>query len=327
MDEIYPVSTQEEAAQILERAYEGFVQEVTFRFTQEDLPFQERSILLQNASNQVLSARPELKYAYALECTEGAEGTVCKISYMPYKLGYPDGEPEGAVEINTLAELVKAADAALGKEEIPIVIRDPELLVDDMQQALQLAGYGYILYTLNSDATAIRAFPSDSETVEESVEKIREIQSIAKETAATILTDTMDDEEKLKAIYRFIVENTTYDYRYYQDPNVLPYESRTAFGPLQNGTAICGGFSWAFRVLCEEAGIPCCNITGTGAGEEHMWNCALLDGEYRYFDTTWDARRSDESQWRYFGRTEEEISQEHFWGIGQKELIQALTQS
>ena len=327
MDEIYPVSTQEEAAQILERAYEGFVQEVTFRFTQQHLPFQERSIPLQNASNHVLSARPELKYAYALECTEGAEGTVCKISYMPYKLGYPDGEPEGAVEINTLAELVKAADAALGKEEIPIVIRDPELLVDDMQRALQLAGYGYILYTLNSDATAIRAFPSDSETVEESVEKIREIQSIAKETAATILTDTMDDEEKLKAIYRFIVENTTYDYRYYQDPNVLPYESRTAFGPLQNGTAICGGFSWAFRVLCEEAGIPCWNITGTGAGEEHMWNCALLDGEYRYFDTTWDAGRSDESQWRYFGRTEEEISQEHFWGIGQKELIQALTQS
>ena len=327
MDEIYPVSTQEEAAQILERAYEGFVQEVTFRFTQEDLPFQERSILLQNASNEGLSARPELKYAYALECTEGVEGTVCKISYMPYKLGYPDGEPEGAVEINTLAELVKAADAALGKEEIPIVIRDPKLLVDDMQRALQLAGYGYILYTLNSDATAIRAFPSDCETVEESVEKIREIQSIAKETAATILTDTMDDKEKLKAIYRFIVENTTYDYRYYQDPNVLPYESRTAFGPLQNGTAICGGFSWAFRVLCEEAGIPCWNITGTGAGEEHMWNCALLDGEYRYFDTTWDAGRSDESQWRYFGRTEEEISQKHFWGIGQKELIQALTQS
>lgn len=327
MDEIYSVSTQEEAAQILEQAFEGFVQEVTFRFTQEELPFQECSILLQNASNEVLSARPELKYAYALECTEGVDGTVCKISYMPYKLGYPDGEPGGAVEINTLAELVKAADAALSEEEIPIVIRDPELVVDDMQRALQLAGYGYILYTLNSDATAIQTFPSDSETIEQSVGKIQEIQSIAKETAATILTDTMDDEEKLKAIYRFIVENTTYDYRYYQSPDTLPYESRTAFGPLQNGTDICGGFSWAFRVLCEEAGIPCWNVTGTGAGEEHMWNCALLDGEYRYFDTTWDAGRPDESQWRYFGRTEEEISQDHFWGIGQKELIQGLTQS
>ena len=113
MDEVYPVSMQEDAAKILERAYEGLVQELTFRFTQEDLSLQDRSILLQNASNQVLSVRPELKYAYALECADGTEGTVCKISYMPYKLGYPDGVPEGAVEIHNLAELVAAADNAL----------------------------------------------------------------------------------------------------------------------------------------------------------------------------------------------------------------------
>lgn len=326
MDQVYPVSTQEDAAKILERAYEGLVEELTFRFTQEDLSLQDRSMLLQNASNQVLSARPELKYAYALECADGDAGTVCKISYMPYKLGYPDGAPDGAAEINNLAELVAAADDGLGAEEIPIVIRDPELLVDDMQRALQLAGYGYVVYTFNNDATAIRAFPNGTETMEQSVEKAQEVQSLAKETAATILNDTMDDEEKLRAIYGFLVENTTYDYRYYQDPAALPYESRTAIGPLQKGTAICGGFSWAFRMLCEEAGIPCWNVTGTGAGEEHMWNCALLDGEYRYFDTTWDAGRTDEDQWRYFAQTEDEISQDHFWGIGQQELIHALTQ-
>lgn len=326
MDEVYPVDTQEDAAKILEQAYEGLIQELTFRFTQEDLSLQDRSMLLQNASNQVLSVRPELKYAYALECVDGAEGTVCKISYMPYKLGYPDGVPEGAVEIHNLAELVAAADNALGTEEIPIVIRDPELLMDDMQRALQLAGYGYVVYTLNSDATAICASPGVSETMEQNLKAVQEVQRLAKETAETILTDTMDDEEKLRAIYGFIVENTTYDYRYYQDPASLPYESRTAFGPLQNGTAICGGFSWVFRMLCEEAGIPCWNVTGTGAGEEHMWNCALIDGAYRYFDTTWDAGRADESQWRYFARTEEEISQDHFWGVGQQELIHALTQ-
>lgn len=325
MDEVYPISSEEEAGRILEQAYEGLVQELTFRFTQEDLSLQDRSILLQNASNQVLSARPELKYAYALECTDGAEGTVCRISYMPYQLGYPDGVPEGAMEVGSLAELVKVANAALGTEEIPIVIPNQELLVDDMQRALQLAGYGYVMYTLNRDATAICASPVDAETLEQSVEQVREVRGLAKGTAETILTDTMDDEEKLRAIYRFLVENTTYDYRYYQDPAALPYESRTAMGPLQNGTAICGGFSWAFQMLCEEAGIPCWNVTGTGGGEEHMWNCALLGGEYRYFDTTWDAGRQDESQWRYFARTEHEISQDHFWGIGQQDLIHALT--
>ena len=132
MDEVYPVDTQEDAAKLLEQAYEGLIPELTFRFTQEDLSLQDRSMLLQNASNQVLSARPELKYAYALECADGA-----------------DPQPGGA------------------------------------------------------------------------------------------------------------------------------------------GGGDCGGFSWAFRLLCEEAGIPCWNVTGTGAGEE--------------------------------------FAQDHFWGVGQQELIHALT--
>nr|WP_275958017.1 transglutaminase domain-containing protein [Pseudoflavonifractor phocaeensis] len=148
---------------------------------------------------------------------------------------------------------------------------------------------------------------------------------MARTVAEQLLTDDMDDEEKLRAIYGYIVEHTTYDYRYYQDPGAMPFESRTAYGPLAEGTAICGGFSWAFRMLCEEAGIPCWNVTGTGAGEEHMWNCALMGGEYRYFDTTWDAGATDEEQWRYFACTEAEMTQNHQWGQGQEELLHALT--
>lgn len=244
---------------------------------------------------------------------------------MPYKLGYPDGVPEGGIEICSLADLVEIADAHLGEEEIPIVIRNPDLLVDDMQRALQQAGYGYVINMLNSDATVIRAFPSYADTLEQSAAQVREVKDLAHSVAEQIFTNDMGNEEKLRAIYRYIVENTAYDYRYYQDPSALPYESRTAYGPLKYGTAICGGFSWAFNLLCQEAGIPCWNVTGIGAGEEHMWNCARIDGEYRYFDTTWDAGITDEEQWRYFACTEDEITQNHQWGQGQEELIHALT--
>lgn len=325
MDGIYPVAAQADAEQVLEQAYEGLVPQLTFAFLDEELTLQDRSILLQNASNQVLSRRPELKYAYQLECTEGPEGTICSIQYMPYKLGYPDGIPEGAVEIHSLADLAEAADDRLGKEEIPIVIRNPELLVDDMQRVLQQAGYGYVINTLNNDATAILAASGEFETLEQSVERIGEVKDMARTVAEQLLTDDMDDEEKLRAIYGYIVEHTAYDYRYYQDPGAMPFESRTAYGPLAEGTAICGGFSWAFRMLCQEAGIPCWNVTGTGAGEEHMWNCALMGDEYRYFDTTWDAGATDEEQWRYFACTETEMTQNHQWGQGQEELLHALT--
>lgn len=134
MDGIYPVETQEEAEKVLEQAYEGFITQLTFAFSDTNLSLQDRDIFLQNASNQVLSRRPELKYAYQLACTDGPYGTICSISYMPYKLGYPDGSPEGAEEIRSLADLAAVADEHLGEEEIPIVIRDSDLLVDDMQR-------------------------------------------------------------------------------------------------------------------------------------------------------------------------------------------------
>lgn len=321
MDGVYPVTSQADAEKVLEEAYEGMIPKLTFAFSDAELSLQERSVLLQNASNQVLSRRPDLKYAYQLECTDGPDGTVCSILYMPYKAGYPDGIPEGATEIRCLADLAEAADEYLGQEEIPIVIRDSTLLVDDMQRALQQAGYGYVIYLLNSDATAIQIVSGDPETLEQ----VEEVKNLAHAVAEQILTENMDDEEKLRAIYGYIVEHTSYDFRYYQAPDTLPLESRTAYGPLKNGTAICGGFSWAFRMLCQEAGIPCWNVTGVGAGEEHMWNCALMDGEYRYFDTTWDAGATDEKQWRYFARTEEDITKDHQWGQGQEELIHALT--
>ena len=325
MDGIYSIASQEDAEEILERAYEGMVSELTFTFSDGELSAQDRSILLQNASSQVLSRRPDLKYAYRLECADGPDGTICSILYMPYQLGYPDGIPEGAAEISCLADLAEVADACLGQEEIPIVIRDSSLLVDDMQRALQQAGSGYVLYMLNSDATAICASPGSFETLEQSVGRVEEVKNLAHAVAEQILTEDMGDEEKLRAIYGYIVEHTTYDSRYYQAPDTLPLESRTAYGPLKNGTAICGGFSWAFYMLCQEAGIPCWNVTGVGAGEEHMWNCALINGEYRYFDTTWDAGVTEEEQWRYFACTEEEITQTHQWGQGQEALIHALT--
>lgn len=325
MDGVYPVTSPEDAAEILKQAYEGMIPQLTFAFSDAELSLQDRSIFLQNASSQVLSQYPELKYAYQLDCTDGPEGTVCQIRYMPYKLGHPDGMPEGGMEIRCLADLVEVADAHLGETEIPIAILDPDLLVDDMQRALQQAGYGYVLYMLNSDATAICAFPGNSDTLEPSVAQARELKNLTQSIAEQIFTDDMGDEAKLRAIYRYIVEHTSYDSRYYQNPNALPYESRTAYGPLKYGTAICGGFSWAFNMLCQEAGIPCWNVTGVGAGEEHMWNCARMDGEYRYFDTTWDAGITNEAQWRYFACTEAEITQKHQWGPGQEELIHALT--
>ena len=41
-------------------------------------------------------------------------------------------------------------------------------------------------------------------------------------------------------------------------------------------------------LLLEKAGIPCVNVTGSSYGENHMWNCARIDGQWLYLDATAD---------------------------------------
>ena len=93
--------------------------------------------------------------------------------------------------------------------------------------------------------------------------------------------DTQEDAAKLlEQAYEVLIPELKYAYALECADGADPQ-------PGGAGGGDCGGFSWAFRLLCEEAGIPCWNVTGTGAGEE--------------------------------------FAQDHFWGVGQQELIHALT--
>ena len=55
---------------------------------------------------------------------------------------------------------------------------------------------------------------------------------------------------------------------------------------------VCEGYARAFKLLCDELGIPCILITGEGISgevqEPHMWNAVRLDGAWYAVDVTWD---------------------------------------
>lgn len=85
-----------------------------------------------------------------------------------------------------------------------------------------------------------------------------------------------------------VTGTVSYDQRYYSDRRSMPYESQTALGALRDGVAICGGYSHGVKLLFQKAGIPCYNVTGKYFGENHMWNIALLDGQWLWFDATSD---------------------------------------
>lgn len=98
----------------------------------------------------------------------------------------------------------------------------------------------------------------------------------------------------------------------YQSGPAQPVDG-TIYGGLVNGTAVCNGFSRSFQYLCQQAGIPCYFIEGTSIrGIPHSWNMVLLNGDWLYVDTTWDASSYPRCYHDYFLVSLEEMAREHF---------------
>lgn len=58
---------------------------------------------------------------------------------------------------------------------------------------------------------------------------------------------------------------------------------------------VCEGYARALKLICDELGIPCVLVGGTGNGENHLWNYVQLENGYWYaMDVTWnDSTNSD----------------------------------
>ena len=85
------------------------------------------------------------------------------------------------------------------------------------------------------------------------------------------------DFEKILYIHDYLVTNCHYDltFRHYQ-----------AYDAIVNNTAVCQGYSEAYKVLLNKLGIPCEIVTSYKLN--HAWNAVKLNGKWYYVDVTWD---------------------------------------
>ncbi len=287
---VHPMDDPKMITQTFSDAIRLFVERLTFDFGSLLLSVDDADMALHNAYFDALAQDPLLKYAYDLDIFPSKNSGLleCTLRYMPYKTGTVDTAnlPDGTHRVDTLQDLIEAAQKTRGPERATIAIANSALEVEDMQRALMQSGGGFVVFTLNEDATEILALPSDGRTLSACVADWEQTESLADTLLAKIITSTMTDDEKINTIYAWVTANVTYDERYYN--GTMPYISRTALGALRDGTAICGGFSWAFKTLLNRAGIPCYNIEGTSFGDYHMWNLAPYENRYCAFDTTFD---------------------------------------
>lgn len=118
----------------------------------------------------------------------------------------------------------------------------------------------------------------------------------------TSVKNLSSDYEKELYFYDYLCNNTEY-----QLEGELVH---TAYSTLCEGKALCEGYSRAFKLLCNGAGIECDLISGTAGDEAHMWNVVKIDGEYCYADVTWDDR-DDSLDYLYFNITYNQLINDH----------------
>ncbi|MCL2540082.1 MAG: hypothetical protein FWE53_01440 [Firmicutes bacterium] len=161
------------------------------------------------------------------------------------------------------------------------------------------------------------------------------IYNEARTVLDSILVAGMTDYQIALAIYQHIVFNTKYDYNLYNKPSYGPGKSEFINRGfylegvfLDAGNAVCDGFSKAYSLLCNMAGVECYKANGVAGGGTdwggHAWNKVKIttpvNGTRQWYvvDTTWadititTGNHHDEMMThRYFLKTDVEMYSSH----------------
>lgn len=106
---------------------------------------------------------------------------------------------------------------------------------------------------------------------------------------AYLLVGDLKDEGKIvKRLYNFVADNTAYDYDKAATvpKGYLPDVDET----LNSGKGICFDYSSLLAAMLRAKGIPCKVVVGVVSPENilHAWNNVYIDGEWVWYDATFD---------------------------------------
>ena len=128
----------------------------------------------------------------------------------------------------------------------------------------------------------------------------------AVEEVSAQLPANADAQTKVRTIYAWLCENNDYNdaqtskHKKESDPVAFAYlAAHSAYSGIIKGDEylpVCEGYSCAFKLLCDELGVPCICVSGSMTSlSAHMWNYVQLEnGQWYQVDvTTGDAYSTD----------------------------------
>lgn len=106
-------------------------------------------------------------------------------------------------------------------------------------------------------------------------------------TQALSCVDVDDTEVEIVAKLHMFVSTTM----------VYAYGFSNMYDSIMSNRGTCAAYAQYLILLLNQAGIECYQAGGYGAGVDHAWVIAKMDGQYYHFDPTWEATSRD---WSWF---------------------------
>lgn len=128
------------------------------------------------------------------------------------------------------------------------------------------------------------------------------------ELADNITSQFATDSEKVRAIYFWMTQNISYDFKSFRagtpvrfEGDVENYCDNRVIRTLSVKKGVCEDYALLFACLCRRAGIPCAIVTGFALlskpskmvevfskyTSDHAWNAVMLDKKWYLLDVTW----------------------------------------
>ncbi len=114
-------------------------------------------------------------------------------------------------------------------------------------------------------------------------EEIIEVNQAINNILNSIITDEMDDNDKILAIHDYIINTSEYDLDCLEN-NATCDNDHTAIGILFDYNAVCEGYAHAMDIMLRALKIPSFRLNS----DTHQWNVVYYDGGWYHVDPTWD---------------------------------------